>query len=165
MAKCLSETVKKINNKPNANVAELKRMPKNLSLAAEATAAFMQIMGSAKRSPRKVLLRGKLNEYPKGKNTHYPARPVEMLNQFSDELQNCPKNDPRTNFLLEELEVLEEAKGIRLPNFFPRTTFLTVSQRKVKGISSKPPSFVARVWDYIEGAVIRVLMRHSENYP
>ncbi|KAI3409535.1 PfkB domain-containing protein [Psidium guajava] len=38
-----------------------------------------------------------------------------------------------------------EAKGIGLPNFLPRTTFLTVLQRKVKGIASKPPSVVARV--------------------
>ncbi|XP_030540790.1 dynamin-related protein 4C-like isoform X3 [Rhodamnia argentea] len=165
MAKCLPEIVKKINDKLNANVAELKRMPKNLSSVAEAMTAFMQILGSAKDSLRKVLLRGEFDEYPEEKNMHCTARLVEMLNQFSDELQNCPENDPRTNFLLEELEVLEEAKGIGLPNFLPRTAFLTLLQRKVKGISSKPPSFVAHVWDYIEGVVIQVLMRHSENYP
>ncbi|KAI3417124.1 ABC transporter domain-containing protein [Psidium guajava] len=165
MANCLPDIVKKINDKLNANVAELKRMPKDLSLVAEAMTAFMQILGSAKESLRKVLLRGEFDEYPEEKNMHCTARLVEMLNQFSDELQNCPENDPRTNFLLEELEVLEDTKGIGLPNFLPRTAFLTLLQRKVKGISSKPPSFVARVWDYIEGVVIRVLMRHSENYP
>ncbi|KAI6684391.1 hypothetical protein NL676_030304 [Syzygium grande] len=165
MAKCLPEIVKKINDKLNANIAELKRMPKNLSSVAEAMTAFMQILGSAKESLRKVLVRGEFDEYPEEKNMHCTARLVEMLNQYSDELQNCAENDPRTNFLLEELEVLEEAKGIGLPNFLPRTAFLTILQGKVKGILSKPPSFVARVWDYIEGVVIRVLMRHSENYP
>ncbi|XP_030477415.2 dynamin-related protein 4C-like [Syzygium oleosum] len=165
MAKCLPEIVKKINDKLNANVAELKRMPKNLSSVAEAMTAFMQILGSAKESLRKVLVRGEFDEYPEEKNMHCTARLVEMLHQYSDELQNCAENDPRTNFLLEELEVLEEAKGIGLPNFLPRTAFLTILQGKVKGISSKPPSFVARVWDYIEGVVIRVLMQHSENYP
>ncbi|XP_030477416.2 dynamin-related protein 4C-like [Syzygium oleosum] len=165
MAKCLPEIVKKINDKLSANVAELKRMPKNLSSVAEAMTAFMQILGSAKESLRKVLLRGEFDEYPEEKNMHCTARLVEMLNEYSEELRNCAENDPRTNFLLEELGVLEEAKRIGLPNFLPRTAFLTLLQRKMKGISSKPPSFVARVWDYIEGVVIRVLMRHSENYP
>ncbi|KAI3417125.1 ABC transporter domain-containing protein [Psidium guajava] len=167
MANCLPEIIKKINDKLNANVAELKRMPKNLSSVAEAMTAFMQILGSSKESLRKVLLRGEFDEYPeeKNKDMHCTARLVEMLHQFSGELQNCPQNDPRTNFLLEELKVLDEAKGIRLPNFLPRTAFLTLLQQKVKGISSKPPSFVALVWDYIEKVVVRVLMRHSENYP
>ncbi|XP_030540787.1 dynamin-related protein 4C-like isoform X3 [Rhodamnia argentea] len=165
MAKCLPEIVKKINDKLNANVAELKRLPKILSSVAEAMTAFMQILGSAKESLRKILIRGEFDEYPEEKNMHCTARLVEKLNEFSNELQNCPENDPRNNFLLEELDVLEEAKGIGLPNFLPRSAFLTLLQRKVKGISSKPPSFVARVWDYIEGVVIRVLMHHSENYP
>ncbi|KAK3441415.1 hypothetical protein EUGRSUZ_B01633 [Eucalyptus grandis] len=96
---------------------------------------------------------------------HCTARLVGMLNQYYDELRNCPENDPRTNFLLEELEVLEEAEGIGLPNFLARTAFLTLLQRKVKAISSKPPSFGVRAWDYIEGVVIQELMRQSENYP
>ncbi|KAI3442166.1 uncharacterized protein J3R85_001484 [Psidium guajava] len=49
MPKCLPKIVKKINNKLNANVAELKRMPKNLSLASEATTAFMQIGGQSQQ--------------------------------------------------------------------------------------------------------------------
>ncbi|KAI6684397.1 hypothetical protein NL676_030310 [Syzygium grande] len=165
MAKCLPGIVKKINDKLNANVAELNRMPKNLSSVAEAVTAFMQIMGSAKESLRKVLLRGEFDEYPDEKNMHCTARLVEMLNQYYDELQNCPENDLRTNFLLEELEVLEEAKGIGLPNFLARTAFHTLLQRKVKAVSSMPPSFGVRAWDYIEEVVIRELMRHSENYP
>ncbi|KAF8038496.1 hypothetical protein BT93_B1137 [Corymbia citriodora subsp. variegata] len=165
MAKCLPEIVKKINDKLNVNVAELKKIPKNLSSVTEAMTAFMQILGSAKESLRKILLRGEFDEYPEEKNMHCTARLVEMLNQYSEELQNCAENDPRTNFLLEELEVLEEAKGIGLPNFLPRTAFHTLLQRKVMGLSSKPPDFVDRVWKYIEGVVIRVLMRHSENYP
>ncbi|KAF8024989.1 hypothetical protein BT93_F1981 [Corymbia citriodora subsp. variegata] len=165
MAKCLPEIIRKINDKLNANVAELKRMPRNLTSVAEAMTAFMQIMGLAKESLRKVLLRGEFDEYPDEKNMHCTARLVEMLNHYSDELQNCAENDPKINFLFEELEVLEEAKGIGLPNFLPRTAFITVLQQKVKRVSSKPPSFMVRVWDYVEGVVISVLMRHSENYP
>ncbi|KAL3749799.1 hypothetical protein ACJRO7_010857 [Eucalyptus globulus] len=165
MAKCLPEIVKKINDKLTANVAELKKLPQNLSSVAEAMTTLMRMLGSAKDSLRKILLRGEFDEYPEEKNMHCTARLVEMLNRYSHELQHCAENDPRANFLLEELEVLEEAKGMWLPNFLPRTAFLTLLQRKVKGISSKPPSFVARVWEYIEGVVIRVLMRHCENYP
>ncbi|KAI6684389.1 hypothetical protein NL676_030302 [Syzygium grande] len=165
MAKCLPEIVKKINDKLSANVAELKRIPKNLSSVTEAMTAFMHIMGSAKESLRKVLLRGELDEYLDEEDMHSPARLVEMLNQYYDELQNCTDSNLSDFFLLEEMEVLEEAKGIGLTDFLPRTAFLFLLQRKVKGISSKSPSFVARVWDYIEGVVIRVLMRHSENYP
>ncbi|KAK3441344.1 hypothetical protein EUGRSUZ_B01391 [Eucalyptus grandis] len=164
MAKCFPEIVQKINDKLNANVTELEKLPKNLSSVTEAMMAFMQILCLAKESLRKILLRGEFDEYPE-ENMHCTPRLVEMLNQYSDELQNCAGNDPRTNFLSEELKVLEEAKGIWLPNFLPRPGFLTLLQRKVKGISSKPTSFVVRVWEYIEAVVIRVLMRHSENYP
>lgn len=165
MAKCLPEIVKKINDKLNANVTELKKLPKNLSSVAEVMTAFMKILGSAKESLRKILLRGEFDEYPEEVNMHCTPRLVEMLNQYSDELQNCAGNDPRTNFLSEELKVLEEAKEIWFPNFLPRTSFLTLFQKKMTGISSKTRSFVARVWEYIEAVVIRVLMRHSEIYP
>ncbi|XP_056159953.1 dynamin-related protein 4C-like [Syzygium oleosum] len=165
MAKCLPDIVKKISGKLNAKVAELNRMPKNLYSVAEAVTAFMQIMGSAKESLGKVLLKGEFDEYLDEKKMHCTARLVEMLNEYYAELQNCPENDPRTNFLSEELKVLEEAKRIRLPNFIAHTAFLTLLQRKVKAVSSKPLSFGVRAWDYIEEVVIRELMRHSENYP
>ncbi|KAI6684405.1 hypothetical protein NL676_030318 [Syzygium grande] len=165
MAKCLPDIVKKIDDKLNAKVAELNRMPKNLSSVAEAVTAFMQIMGSAKESLGKVLLKGEFDEHPDEKKMHCTARLVEMLNEYYDELRNCPENDPRTNFLVEELEVLKEAKRIRLPNFIAHTAFLTLLQRKVKAVSSKPLSFGARAWDYIGWVVIRELTRHSENYP
>ncbi|KAL3749803.1 hypothetical protein ACJRO7_010861 [Eucalyptus globulus] len=140
MAKCLPEIVKKINDKLNANVAELKKLPKNLSSVEEAMAAFMQILCLAKESLRKIFLRGEFDEYPEEKNMHCKARLVEMLNQYSHELQYCAENDPRANFLLEELEVLEEAKGMWLPNFLPRTAFLTLLQRKLQSSTRRAAS-------------------------
>ncbi|KAM0980431.1 hypothetical protein ACFX2A_013870 [Malus domestica] len=38
-------------------------MPKSLTSVAEAMTAFMQIIGSAKESLRKILLRGEFEEY------------------------------------------------------------------------------------------------------
>uniref|UniRef100_A0A803L4C8 Uncharacterized protein n=1 Tax=Chenopodium quinoa TaxID=63459 RepID=A0A803L4C8_CHEQI len=64
-----------------------------------------------------------------------------------------------------EVRVLEEAKGIGLPNFLPRGGFLTILQRKVEGISGSPVDFVNKVWQYIENVVVQVLMHHCDNYP
>ncbi|KAK2632517.1 hypothetical protein EUGRSUZ_L01453 [Eucalyptus grandis] len=165
MAKYLPEIVKKINDKLDTNIAELERMPKNLSSVEDAMMAFMEIMGSAKESLRKFLLRGEIDEFLDEKDMPCTARLVEMLNQYYDELRNWTENNLTTNFLLEEMEVLEKAKGIGLPDVLPQTAFVTLLQRKVKEISSKLPSLVVRVWDCIEGVVIQALMQHSENYP
>ncbi|KAL3749827.1 hypothetical protein ACJRO7_010882 [Eucalyptus globulus] len=155
----------KVNDKLDANVAELKSMPNNLSSVEDAMMAFMEIMGLVKESLRKVLLRGELDEYLDEKDMHCTARLVEMLNQYYNELRNCTENNLTTNFLLEELEVLEEAKGIGLQDVLPHTAFSFFLQQKTMAISSKLPSLVVRVWDYIEGVVIQALMQHSENYP
>ncbi|KAL3749788.1 hypothetical protein ACJRO7_010846 [Eucalyptus globulus] len=165
IAKYLPQIVMKINDKLEANVAELKRMPENLSSVEDAMMAFMEILGLAKESLRKVLLRGEIDEYRDEKDMHCTARLVEMLNQYYDELQKSTGSNLTGSFLLEEIEVLEEVRGINLPDVLPCTAFLILLQRKLKGISSQLPGFVVRVSDCIEGAVIRVLMRHSENYP
>uniref|UniRef100_A0A2N9HK02 Dynamin-type G domain-containing protein n=1 Tax=Fagus sylvatica TaxID=28930 RepID=A0A2N9HK02_FAGSY len=164
IARNLPAIVKSINEKLNLNVAELKRMPKKMSSLSEAMTVFMQIIGSAKESLRKILLRGEFDEYPDEKKMHCTARLVEMLNQYSDELHTNAAGNPAKNFLMEEIMVLEETKGIGLPNFLPRTTFLTVLQRKVNGISSIPISFAEKVWNYVEEVVISVIMHHSDNY-
>ncbi|KAL2941595.1 Dynamin-related protein 4C [Bienertia sinuspersici] len=166
ISKCLPNIVEQINAKLNANVAELNSMPKNLSSVAEATAVFMQIMGSAKESLRKILIRGEYDEYPDDLGMHCTARLAEMLNRFSDELQSMKTvEENNAAFLTEEVQVLEEAKGIGLPNFLPRGGFLTILQRKVKGISGNPVDFVEKVWLYVENVVVKVLMHHCNNYP
>ncbi|CAB4286012.1 unnamed protein product [Prunus armeniaca] len=164
IARNLPEIVKKINDKLNCCLSELNTMPKSLSSVAEAMTAFLQIIGMAKESLRKILLRGEFEEYPEDRRMHCTARLVEMLNQYSDALHKCDESDPKMNFLVEEIKILEEAKGIALPNFLPRNAFLTILQGKVRGISSIPIGFVEQVWSYVEEVVISVLMRHSENY-
>ncbi|KAM0980430.1 hypothetical protein PS2_013396 [Malus domestica] len=164
IAKNLPDIVKKINDRLNLCIMELNKMPKSLSSVAEAMTAFMQIIGLAKESLRKILLRGEFEEYAEDNRMHCTARLVEMLNQYSDELHRCPESDAKSNFLMEEIKILEENKGISLPNFLPRNAFHIILQRKVNGISSIPIAFVEQVWIYIEEAVISVLMRNSENY-
>lgn len=161
----MPEVVKQINEKLAANIAELNKMPKKLSTVAEAMTTFMQIIGQAKESLRKVLLRGEYDEFPDDEKMHSTARMVEMINQYSLELHQCIKTDNTANFLMEEIKVLEESRGIGLPNFLPRAAFLSILQRKVNTISNLPVEFSMKVWDYIQAIVLAVLMRHSEHYP
>ncbi|KAG9146785.1 hypothetical protein Leryth_005117 [Lithospermum erythrorhizon] len=166
ISKCLPDIINKINSKLDANVTDLNKLPRNMTSVAEAMAAFVHIISLAKESLKKILLRGEFDEYPDDLNMHCTARLAEMLNQYSDQLQvNCVENNNRDNFLMEEIRVLEETKGIGLPNFLPKPAFLTILQRKVKLISSMPIAFVEKLWNYMEGIVVPILMRHSDNYP
>ncbi|KNA26001.1 hypothetical protein SOVF_001460 [Spinacia oleracea] len=168
ISKCLPNIVKQINEKLNLNVDEVNKMPKNLSSVAEAMAAFMQVMGLVKESLRKILIRGEYDEYPEDLEMHCTARLAEMLDGLSSSTKITEKANDEVksgNFLLEEIRVLEEAKGIGLPNFLPRTAFLTVLQKKVQGISQTPVDFMNKVWGYIESVLFAVLVRHCENYP
>ncbi|CAK7323680.1 unnamed protein product [Dovyalis caffra] len=164
IAKCLPDIIRKIHEKLKASAAELNRMPKRLSSVAEAMEAFMSIIGSSKESLRKILIRGEYDEYADDKNMHCTARLVEMLDQYSTELRDGSKSGCKKNFLMDEIEVLEDTKGIELPNFLAHTAFLAILQQKVEGISKVPSGFVEKVWTYIEGVVISVLNHHSESY-
>ncbi|XP_058222946.1 dynamin-related protein 4C-like [Rhododendron vialii] len=165
ISKCLPDIVQKINDKLSYNIAELNKMPQNLSTVAEAMTVFMRIIGFSKESLRKILLRGEFDEYPDVKNMHCTARLVEMLNEYSIELQKSAENKSTENFLMDEIRVLDETKGIGLPNFLPRTAFLVVLQKKVKEISKTPVNFIAEVWGYIQTVVETVFMDHCEDYP
>ncbi|KAM1293548.1 hypothetical protein FF1_013769 [Malus domestica] len=164
IARNIPEIVKKINDRLNFCIMMLNKMPKSLSSVAEAMTAFMQIIGLAKESLRKILLRGEFEEYAEDNRMHCTARLVEMLNQYSDELHRCAETDAKSNFLMEEIKILEEAKGISLPNFLPRNAFLIILQAKVNEISSIPIAFEEKVWNYIEEVVISVLMHYTDNY-
>ncbi|XP_055835860.1 dynamin-related protein 4C-like [Solanum dulcamara] len=164
ISKCLPEIVRKINDRLAANLAELNRLPQHLTSVPEALTAFMRILNSSKDSLKKILLSGEFDEYPDEKEMHSSARLVEMLDQYSNEIHS--KNfGEMEGFLMEEIMVLQETKGIGLPNFLPRAVFLNVLQRKVKGIASSPEDFVGKLWNYLERVVIKVLMYHCENYP
>lgn len=162
IAKCLPDIVRKIDEKLKKSTSELKGMPRKLLSVAEVMPAFTGIIGSSQESLRKILVRGEIDEYPYEEKLHCTARLVEMLDQFSTELHNC--SDHKRNFMMNEIKVLEETKGIELPNVLPHAAFLTILQQKVEAISKLPILFVEIVWDYIEEVVISVLNRHSKNY-
>nr|GEU63392.1 dynamin-related protein 4C-like [Tanacetum cinerariifolium] len=165
ISRCLPDIVKKINDKLTGYVSELNKLPRKMTSVAEAMTVFMRIISSVKESLRKILIRGEFEEYPDVKSMHCTARLSEMLNDYSVKLQVTADGQQNDSFLMEEIKVLEEAKGIGLPNFLPRTAFLTVLSQKVNGISDMPVEFVEKLWHYIEEVLIDVLMRHSTNYP
>ncbi|CAN0866568.1 Dynamin-related protein 4C [Linum grandiflorum] len=161
---CFPEIVKKINDKLGMNIQELNKMPKTMSSKGEAVTTFMGILGSSKESLRRIIVRGEFNEYPDDFHMHCTARLAEMLDNFSSELNSAPESDQLLNFLEDEINILEEAKGIWLPNYLSPVAFLTLLQKKIKGISWIPLAFVDNVWNYIEGVVISVLMQRCESY-
>lgn len=122
--KCLPDIVRKISDKLSANMNELKKLPHKMDSVAEAMTAFMLILGSAKESLRKILLRGDFEEYPDDLQMHYTARLAERVNEYSGSIQ-------ASRFLLDEIRVLEEKKCIGLPNFLPRSVFLTLLHKKM----------------------------------
>ncbi|BBG96594.1 hypothetical protein Prudu_005443, partial [Prunus dulcis] len=74
---------------------------------------------------------------------------------YAEELHKANESDPKSNFLTEEIKVLEGAKDISLPNFLPHNVFLSILRGKVRGISS-----VELYWD----VVISVLMHDTQGY-
>ncbi|KAJ6946145.1 hypothetical protein NC651_001032 [Populus alba x Populus x berolinensis] len=140
-------------------------MPKAMSSVAKFLTAFMELIGCVKESLTKTLVRGEYDEYPDDPNMHGVARVVEMFDQYSDELFNCPESKHTGNFLMDEIRVLDDAKAIALPNFLPRHAFLSLLQRKVERVSHIPFGFVEKAWAYFENLVLSVSTRHTENYP
>ncbi|KAI3520560.1 hypothetical protein L1887_10009 [Cichorium endivia] len=138
ISKCLPDIVSKINDKLTGYVDQLNKLPRKMTSIAEAMTALMRIIGSVKESLRKILIRGEFEEYPDVRSMHGTARLSEMLDEYSAKLQATTDNEGNGCFLMEEIRVLEEAKGIGLPNFLPRAAFLTLLNKRVNEQLSSP---------------------------
>ncbi|KAH6835358.1 Dynamin related protein 4C [Perilla frutescens var. hirtella] len=168
IVKCLPEIVRKINEKLSANVEELKQVPNHMSSVGEAMNAFMNILASARESLKKILLQAEFDEFPDAAEMHATARLAEMLSKYTADMQSASSTKDfksKKNFLLDEIKILEETKSIGLPNFLPKSAFLTLLHNKVKAISAIPLDCVEKIWSYIQKVVTSVLLRHCENYP
>lgn len=163
IARCLPEIVRKINEKMEISVLELNKLPMVMASAGEALMTLMDIIGSAKESLLRILIQGDFSEYPEDHKMHCTARLAEMLSQFSDNLQ--AKVEDKTEFLMDEIKILDECKCVGLPNFIPRSAFLAIFSQYVDGIHSKPVEFIKKIWDYIEAVLIPVISKYAENFP
>ncbi|PWA66765.1 dynamin central domain-containing protein [Artemisia annua] len=162
ISKYLPDIVKKVNERLKASISDLNKLPVTFTTVSDAMFAFSQIVGSLKETLQRILIRGEFDQYQNYKQMHCNARLVEMLDAFSRELNTSIRFSQ--NFLVEEMELLEEGNGIRLQNV-PHSVFLSLLQRKVDTISKLPDSLVDKVWSYIETVSVRVLTDRCENYP
>ncbi|PWA69524.1 dynamin central domain-containing protein [Artemisia annua] len=163
ISKCLPEIVKKINERLNVLILELNKLPQSLTSIPDAMTAFIRIGGSLKETLHMILIRGEFDQESNNKQMYFDARLVEMLDQLSKELHTSFKFSE--NFLVEEIQVLKEANGIRLPHTLRPNVFYHLLQREVNNISSFPISFVNKVWGYLEVVCLKVLIDHCGNYP
>ncbi|WJX53278.1 dynamin GTPase [Trifolium repens] len=164
ISKTLLGIIKKIDEKLTNSLSELENLPANLSSLADAMSAFLQIVSLSRDSLRKILLIGDFEEYPEERQMHCTARLVDMLNSYASDLQTYAVSDANKDFLMEEIKVLEEAKFIGLPNFMPRTAFLTLLRREVRGISHMPINFVDTVWDYLQNVVTKLCQGFPQKF-
>ncbi|CAA7040649.1 unnamed protein product [Microthlaspi erraticum] len=164
ISRCLPEIVRKINLKMETAVVELNKLPIVMASTGEALMALMDIITSAKESLLRILIQGDFSEFPDDQNMHCTARLADMLSQFSDNLQAKPENGV-TEFLMDEIKVLDECKCVGLPNFIPRSAFLAILSQQVDVIHDKPVDFIRKIWDYIETVLSSVIAKYSDNFP
>ncbi|XP_020104075.1 dynamin-related protein 4C [Ananas comosus] len=165
VTRCLPEIVEKINDKLRKYTSELDDMPRNLSTAADAVRVLFHILKQARETLEKILVRGDFDDFPDDRRLHGTARVAEMLHKYAAKLPAMYPTVANELFLMEEVQVLEETKGIRLPNFPLRSAFLTILRRKINIVSPLPHEFVAEVWAYVEIVATEVLLKRCENYP
>lgn len=164
ISKCLPEIIRSINDKLDINLSELEKMPQSLTSEREAMRVFMHIVSSAKESLKKIFIRGEIDEFPEDKHKHCMARVADMLTQYANDLRaKCI--EPNEDFLKQEIDVLEESKGVWLPNFLSRAAFTTLLRIKVNSISSIPVEFLNKVWTYVGSVLVPILLEQFEHYP
>ncbi|EAY89322.1 hypothetical protein OsI_10825 [Oryza sativa Indica Group] len=167
IAKCLPDIVKQINDRLSRHSSDLDQMPPDLNNVADAVRAFFHIVKQVCASLEKVLVRGEFDEFPDDRHFHGTARIAEKMDGYKRRLPaECPKSsDDDAMFLMEEVRVLEETKGINLPNFLQRSAFLVLLKKKVETVMHVPHELVNEVWGYVEDVVMNILLKHSENFP
>ncbi|KAL6649618.1 hypothetical protein ACP70R_013842 [Stipagrostis hirtigluma subsp. patula] len=165
IAKCLPDIVKQINDRLSRSSSELDQMPQDLNNVADAVRVFFHIVKQVCTSLEKILVRGEFDEYPEEREFHGTARIAEMLSGYAKKLPaQCPRSSDEL-FLMEELRILEETKGINLPNFLPRPAFLVMLKKKIETVDQVPQDLVNGVWEYVEDLVMKILLKHSDNFP
>ncbi|KAM3229660.1 hypothetical protein ACQJBY_060468 [Aegilops geniculata] len=165
IAKCLPDIVKQINDRLSRSSTELNQMPPDLVSISDVVREFIRLVKQVCSSLEKILVRGEFDEFPDDCRFHGTARIAEMLNAYAKKL---PSEVPRRGnhvFLMEEVRVLEETKGVNLPNFLPRSAFLVLLKKKVETVMQVPHDVVNEVWEYVEDLVLKIVLHRTDNYP
>lgn len=73
--------------------------------------------------------------------------------------------DTKDDFLIHEIDVLMESKGICFSNYISRAAFTTLLRIKINSISSVPVEFLNKLWSYVESVFVHILSEQSDCYP
>ncbi|KAJ0247441.1 Dynamin central domain-containing protein [Hirschfeldia incana] len=160
ITRCLPEIVKKIDEKLDKSVLELSNLPAVITCEREAWMTFTGIIRSVESLLKLLIIQGDLSQYPDDPNMRCSARLADMLIKFSSDLQF----QVGTEFLMDEIKVLEESKSIGLPNFIPESALLAIIAQRVDAIRAKPVEFMREIWDYLEVVISSVINKSSENF-
>ncbi|KAH9290598.1 hypothetical protein KI387_034715 [Taxus chinensis] len=164
----LPRIMKEIDTKLARRQAELNDLPENLCNPADAMILLTTVMGSIKDSLNGLLLQGDYQEFSEDGGMHCAARLNEMFMGYYRDLcaSATDMNDVNgQNFLLKEITMLKEAQGVGLPNFLSRQVFLNLVQQRANGVAEISLRVVEKVWDYLDGVMLRVIDRECQTYP
>jgi hypothetical protein len=111
----------------------------------------------------KIVIEGDFKQFQDDKQMHCTARLREMFESYYNDLRNTGSIGGK--FLAKETEMLEEAKGVGLPNFLSRPVFLNLLQRLVDQIMERSLELVFKVWEYMENVIMQVIDFYCHCYP
>ena len=161
--KSLPTVVKKIVSMLSERQEELTNLPQHLCSPGEANVLFYKRLKSMEESLNKILIEGDFKEFEDDRQMHCTARLREMFEGYYADLQNTGAMSGK--FLATETEMLDEAKGVGLPNFLSRPVFKNLLQRLVDQISERCLELVFKVWEYMEIVLLRVIDSYCIFHP
>ncbi|KAJ4880580.1 Dynamin-related protein 4C [Raphanus sativus] len=161
--RCLPGIVMKIDEKLDKSVVELSKLPAVITCEREAWMTLTDIIRSVESLLKLLIIQGEYSEYPDDLNMHCSARLADMLIKFSNDLQAQPQV-AGTEFLMDEINVLEECKCIGLPNFLRMSAFVSILSQRLDAIRARPVEFMKEIWDYLEAVLSSVINKYSENF-
>uniref|UniRef100_A0A0C9S6J8 TSA: Wollemia nobilis Ref_Wollemi_Transcript_14676_2408 transcribed RNA sequence n=1 Tax=Wollemia nobilis TaxID=56998 RepID=A0A0C9S6J8_9CONI len=161
----LPDILKEIESMLERRQGELSSLPPHLCNPGEAEVVFVKLLNDMKESLKKIVIHGEFQQFADDPQMHCTARLREMFEKYYRGLCLCGAPSANGKFLGRETEMLEEAKGVGLPNFLPRSVFLQLVQHMVEEVSDMSVALASDVWDYLESVICKVVHLYCQCYP
>ena len=114
-------------------------------------------------SLNKILIKGDFKEFENDQKMHCMARLWEMFEVYYNDLRTMGSMSGK--FVAKETEMLDEAKGIGLPNFLSRPVFKNLLHALVDQIADMSLKLVFDVWEYMEFVILQVVDCYCSFHP
>lgn len=161
--KFLPGAVKKIVSMLSERQTELTNLPQHLCSPGEANVLFYKRLKSMEESLNKILIEGDFKEFENDRKMHCTARLWEMFEGYYNDLRTTGSMSGK--FLAKETEMLDEAKGVGLPNFLSRPVFNNLLRALVDEIADMSLKLVFDVWEYMEFVILQVVDCYCSFHP